>query len=62
MPKFIFWYKKEIDARDIRQAVLKENATTPEFSSMEQVIEKHEEISQGTPAIGFFLEEEQLDD
>lgn len=56
MEKFIFWYKKEIMANDIRSAVQKEPKAKHEFSSIEVVDRPNVEIIQGASAIGFHEE------
>lgn len=52
MPKFTFWYKKEVKAKNIKEAVSKEKIIKPVFHS---IIE--EEVSQGASAIGFSYED-----
>lgn len=51
MPNFIVWYKKEFEAKDIRQAVLKEKKIKLKFHALEQV--KEPKVKDGTSAIGF---------
>lgn len=48
--RYIVWYKKELEAKDIRQAVVKEMKIKPTFHSIEEV---KEEVRDGMPAIGF---------
>lgn len=52
MPNFTVWYKKEVKAKNIKEAVSKEKKVKPVFHS---IIE--EEVNQGTSAIGFNYED-----
>lgn len=51
MPKFIVWYKKEFEAKNIKSAVIKEKQVKSCFHSLEQI--KEPEVEQKTSAIGF---------
>lgn len=51
MPQFTVWYKKEVKAKNIKEAVNKEKRIKPVFHSL--VEEKDEEVTQGASAIGF---------
>ena len=50
MTKYTIWYKKEIEAKNIKQAIDKDKKIKPVFHSIE---ENKEEIQQGASAIGF---------
>lgn len=56
MPKYIVWYKKEIEAKNLKQAINKETKIKPDFHAIE---EDKEEIKQGASAIGFETYEEE---
>lgn len=56
MPKYIVWYKKEVKAKNIKEAVAKEKRTKAVFHSL--VEEEPKDITQGVSAIGFEMSED----
>lgn len=55
MPKYKFWYKRIIRAKDIRQAILQEKKHELLFHSLEEI---QENKSQKADAIGFCVTDE----
>lgn len=51
MTKYIIWYKKEVEAKNLKNAIVKERRIKPSFHSLEEV--KESETEQGISAIGF---------
>ncbi len=50
MAKFIFWYKKELEAKDVLTAVRKEKKIPVKFHSLEEKEDKKEQLES---CIGF---------
>lgn len=50
MSKFIFWYKKELEAPDVLTAVRKEKKIPVKFHSLEEKEDKKDQLE---PLIGF---------
>jgi len=53
MPKYIVWYKKEVSANNLKQAIHKEAKTKANFHSIQEVEERADQLM---PAIGFEVE------
>ena len=59
-PKYIFWYKKEITADNIKKAIRVEDKTKLKFHSVKE--EDEPEVSSGVNCIGFESYEDNSDD
>lgn len=59
MPKFIFWYKKEVMAKDLAQAVRKEPKVSIKLNEVVQDDKGEKELAS---CIGFTVYPDEVDD
>lgn len=57
MPKYVIWYRKDLEARDVLSAVRKEKKIQAQFHSLEE--EKESTPQQLEPLIGFQIRDEE---
>ena len=54
MPKYKFWYKKEVEAKHLQEALRKEKSVKIRLDSVIEEDEKNENLA---PAIGFKVDD-----